>query len=1514
MNYEEILTRMKKAEKEALTVAEREKIRREWRALEKWLQAGAAGTPPVDVTPYLQEKGTGDLPSVSEETTSTATVGSEGKEEATIPAPGPIPELEGVAELSEAELEASLLASEEKRIQEMLKRSLQEARRYLEEGNYRSALALIREVQGRAQGELQGQAEDLAAQAQTRLNEMLEHVLEEGDAKRAEGDKEGARRAYQQALMLEPENAHARAALLALDREAEASLSQEQIRRLRAGLLERRDIHRLGEAVYEAEALQAEDRLPADLVTVLQEARETFDRMRLQHGEETTQMRFGDLEAKARVIASLEERLARGERTIWDATTNTERPTHEMLAEARALLKDASADTAQYEIALAEKFKRSRPHYVLERLQKTLQQPFQDDDRRRLEETLEEVRRWVEAKESAERLQAQAAEESDPLQRFAMYLQAQQMFEALPGLSAQIGQARLVAEETLRIRLEDWLIQAHTSLQNEEFERTYERLSHLDEEIVRWPEIEKPSSLQALQARAQALRKETEDTQAAFQEYQRLATEIRQKVQKGQKEVALALFRQVSADERFQRFRDLRILTEEMEQFKTLAEKEQDLLKARESGDWERVLSIARLALEAGGDAEKMRQFQEWEEEARLHLTLARIQSLVARDELVEANVLWTGLISQLQSRSPEKIEYVQELLKSEIEKIHQAVKGNQVMQPLYERAVRILGLEDSAEFQAFVNPEMALRQARPGADGKIHHPRMRALLDELKDSDESDCTPDELAQKVQERLLASLNTKSKEERREALRLFRHVGGMPTEKKEDLPPFALSFRAAEARRAARLVADSLRRDAFAKLRSMRAQFLGKEQELSDEELQDLASQARLLREALLLENEEEQILVRWAEVQWGQRQALQAERDAQWRQAIHVWQNLNLHYPEHPEVRRGLRRARIQHAIQRARVLYYNDHKGSDAIAVLQELRQEPEMENAWEISLVLAEIYAMMGEFDHAYGNLNHVEHLLLHLPSEIQAEVSDQVAKVRTEVEYQQAVFEYRQAALRSEQSGNTLEAIQILRTALADERVQRDPGPLKDLYEEIFQRATRTLLQKAQEEQKKGTDEGKIQAVIALVELQALEELAEVPLASRRSTRELERLRSELAMVAETVIRNANEFDPSLVPLSQALNLASELSSRLQAFDSVIPIFEEEIQAVRERLSKRRREMSTLVENLRKVKQILDQVSSPKVWETAIQNGDFGPLENHWEHIMRLELHTLPEARAFEKRLDETKEIYSLIARTIGEVKKRFGNEEYEEVVRLIVERAEQPALRANGQPWGAVYGAEYKEIYRLLGERLRIPNVYGEGELVGWEDVLHEAQVRVSNLELWQSWQKQASYKMEKLEAALRQTEAHLPSTPLRQKQADWERVLSAAQDAISLLKSTSENGVTWIGPLDDQKQIVPVRSKISRRIQNEARQWLEFAQEWLKNAEIELENLGHQLQQAGFPSEAEFADAVKYKDSARLEKLLERARQAGITNETERKRVETYARVLEQWKQEKPRRKFWDIFS
>ncbi len=1519
MNIDSVLSTLNAKREEANDagdLSDVESIDRDIRAFKNWVNGGQEDKCPIDLaiygihaegetvaspaveTPKSPEE---VLPPPVESTISESSRVEDMQSSATQPSDQPSNNID----INDVALEAA------DRVQETLRLELEKVRGHIEKQEWREAAALAKSVEERARGALKESARSVLDQAQSGLNTSLKKLLAQGNKARSKNDADAARKAYQAVLNLDQSNSDARLALMELNSRVQKQVAGKHLGDLRAGMKERKDIRRLGEAVYDAEALDQEGKLPDELVDILKEARTFYDQTRLQMGEETTQMRFGDVKASAEAVEKLQARVAKGEKYIFDATTNTEKPSFELLREAQSLLQQASEDTAQYEINIAEKNKNLRPRYVHQRLTKALEQPFYEQDKRKLEEKLAEVDRFVLSQEQAEALQEKAAQEGNQVQKLSLFLQAREIFPVLTGLQEQISQVRPVAISVIQASISDRLRLAESHLQSQEYAEARKVTADAEKEASSWPEAQKPEEVRRLLESAQGLRQQIDATETAWKEYSALAKEIRQKVvDQDQRASGLVLFKQASEDERFKSFPDLRTLTSEIDQYKGVGEQLNDALSARTGGDWSRVFEIADKVRIAGTAGQLAPRFLELHADAVTELNINRAQELLASDDIFEANSILSATLDKERKRSQERASNLETRLAVERKRIQQAIDDtNKGMKSLYEQACNLLGLLDNVGFRAFTNSSFAVRQARVGADGQVSSPEMRALVNRLKTSpEEADPTPQELMERAGNLLLKELSRKGISERSKAIRLFRYVGGMEQTGEKDWPPYALSLRTAEARRAARLVSDSLRQDVLEPLKQKRNTYQGREKELNDDVLRVMAEHAAILRETSLLETEDERSVGRWVEVQWGRQQALYDEKQVNWSGALEIWRRLDINHPGVPEVKRGLRNARIQHTIGQARYMVENDHKGEDALALLRELQKEPEMDNAWELNVALAETHAFLGQFDSAFGNLDQSARIVGGMEDDQRREIAVRLHEKREEIESQRVIYKCYGDAKNRDASGNTAEALRVLQAGIKNPTVKNDAS-LRQLRDEIFARASAELLQKAQAERKKGTDDSKVLAVTALVDLQTLEELIEQPVGSRRSGEELNRLRADLAPAAEAVTREALEFDPASLPLEQAIGQASSLSARLQTFDTVIPLFTAELEQVKEKLKKRRSDMTAALKNLQTLDTTLRQATNQSLWESAVRTGDFLVLEQYQSTIRKLELNTLPDVRAYEKRLEETQEVYNNILRIVSEVKKKFSQEEdFAGVKKLLVEGSVQASYRANEEAWQSVHSREYEDIRRLLDDRLRVPDIYGDSDLVGWQIVSDQSEIRARELELWENWDKQCEYKMETTSQAVKQAESE-SDFGTRIRKSNWEKARDATQAALGLVAysetageeadTTNSPTMLIVGARDVCNVAIPSRSQKARELLKEGKRRKGILDEWLHNAEKQISVLENMLDRHGFPTEQEFSEATKQKDWDRLEKLLDRVREAGITNDSERKRVETYARVFEQ---------------
>lgn len=1424
-----------------------------------------------------------------------------------------------------------------------LRRSLSEARQKLDSHDWRAALGLTESLtQQSLSPALKAEIRELQEQARSGLTAALQEALTFGDRARAAGEMEEARRHYQAALALQ-EDAHARRALQEIDGLFQAQLSQARLNALRAGLKERKDLRRLGEAVYEAEALDGEGKLASDLSALAKEARRDYDSLRKAHGEETTQMRFGDLQARYDAVAKLRERVATGEKLIYDSTTNTEKDAYALLREANSLLEQASEDAAQYELNLAEKNKDTRPRIAYERLNKALEQPFSEQYLRKLQEKLGEIQDFIHAQEKAEALQNQAATETDDLQRFAFLLQATQTFRALPGLEEQLAQARALALASLLSQQADALRGAEQALKMQDYARAREQALQAQTLPNRWPEALRPEDLVSQTQQAALLLQRADALEAAWQEYSQLAASIRQQVtDPNRRAAAIDLFRTVSEDPRFD-FPDRRILTSEIDQYKGVGEQLADAQSAKSAADWSRVFDIADKVIKAGKAGPLAEQFRELYADAVTELNILRAQELLAGDDVFETNNLFTATLSKEErERGKERRLTLEARLQEELKTIREAISQGRAMQTLFDQAADGLGLRDLSLFRLYIRPTAALRLAKVGADGGVNSPEMRAEINRLKQPGETaDPEAATLGERAAESLLKTLETRGISRRLEALKIFRYVGGDSNQPAaEGWPPYSLSLVTAEARRAAFLLKNSLRRDVYQPIQQQRQAFLGKEQTLSDEDLRNLAFSALGLRQANLLETETERNAGRWAEVEWGKRQAQAAEASGNWSAAFGLWRDLNANHPNLPDVQQGLRRARIQDTLQQAHRLAASS-RGEESLQVIKDLLDESGYGNAVELHQALSDIAATLGQFDLAENSLDLALKLALDEAQRRELEQMRQILGVRktadtarTEIERDNLREKRPAEALRLLQRAiETLEAKTSLPAPVGPE-AQKMNAALRELKQIIFERAQSALLQKAESQQASGSGEGKIQAVEALVDLQTLEDQAAIPENQRRSLQGMKPLREDLSRVATELAETALQFDPAGMSLAQALARARELGNRLETFDKIRQFFAAQLGQTKDKLDLARGQISKQLNALTELEKKLQEVSAPALWEEAITYGNFHPLETIKTAMDNLGLNGLPEVAAFRNRFNEIQEIYNLLLDVLQAVKRAFSvTEEYEEVRRLVRESQTQPSTTRNGHPWKAIQQPEYEQIRLRFNNRLRVTDVYGAGEIIGWDMVEQEAEQRAAEVEMWNKWDKDCAFKMDAAWQALQIAQAQPEDAPHRLRRAKWDEVLKASEAALQLLRAQvspsagqdpdtqpnppEANGAPhpqeYLGPLYPNQQPVPVRSKAARDFQKEGKSRAETAAQWRHQAETQILIFDGILADQGFPTPEEFSSAASQKDLARLERLIARAEAAGTVNEEERKRVHTYQLTLERLKEEKNKKKFFNIF-
>lgn len=1335
--------------------------------------------------------------------------------------------------------------------QSQARRQISDVASMVRDGRYQEAISLGTALRAQFPDEmatLQDMLEDHLSLARTRISEQLDVALQRGVEARSAGNLDLARKCYNEARKYAPENQQVRDALLEMDIVLSRQLPTQIHEELRIGLRERRSLTRLGDAIYRAEALLQEERLPDDLQALYQKARHDYEELRRTGGQDTTQMRFGGLDAKLKAVESIRQRLAEGRQDeIFDETLNRNRPLSEALEEANRLLEEASTDTAQYELDRIRKALPAYPAWALVRLEKALEQPFADRDRRELENVRHTIEDLKTKKESAETLLVQSEQTDDPLDAFALILRAQAAFPYLEGLggsgdqqSTRVTQARQTAIDTLRVSAQSDLQKAEVFSNAGKYEEARRCIETISQYIARWPDSSRPSELGELQTDINTLQQRVNTSETYRLELQKLATKIRADVLlASRRKAALDLYNQVRNDPRFTSFAEQTLLRTEMDQYLGIGELIQELETEHTHRNWPRVRELSERILESQQAGAFTNRVEALRFEAEIEIDIERIKDLLDQDEVAEANKIYSRRVDAFKKaidrETADRRAWLQEMydtfnrrLTAETEKIKQCALNNLVFQPLYDQAIELC--------------------TRSG---------------------------------IQEQL-------------KALTILRFLAGESQAVDETLPQYQPSLRTADARRKRRELEEKIRNTLLVSIVGAYADRQKAPQE--EETMRDLAEKAKALRNAGgLLQDESERTAVRWIEVVWGQIRA-QKLGNSDWDKAVEIWSDLNKNHPHTPVVEAGLRNARIHQAVSRSERLLV-DGNPQTALEQLREAQTDSSLNRSWGISRLLARVHAILGNFDLAFRALADAETLWQNSQKvdlsadEIEHQLTE-LKNIRTEVEREKLIQTTLQKIelIWSGEASGAAEALKLLQDVL-NTLLGKNSRRLQEKHREIYEAAERYLLQTAHDEMDNGSEEGKIQAIVYFLDLADLERIVGLPREESSAWPELDKLKTELTPLAKQIIQKLNNIDALLqLPLPDAIREADQMVKRAETFQYVAEIFNESVSGT-ENLQQFKIRLTERRESLKKLQEVLAEANQLGIWDHAFQTGNFSQLEQYLRRIQDFYLRDLLEIKTFEAQLAENKEINQILITAIDEVKILFDRDEkFEETVQKIRSLSTQPT-RKNGFSWQYISSVRYQEIYRIMGDKLSIPNTYGESDhpcLQGWDQVRQAAEERDQEWHDIDGWYRECMTEKEIYNGFMDATQQHTSITPLRQIESDLDQLKSAAEKLENLLKD---------GPYKDHK-IPPRQSKKASDLWKQSRTLLAEIQKTRREAEVELGNTQKKIGVEGdFPRQQEWSDAALSRNAEAMQRLIMRAQRVGAKDKAQQQVIDVYQKIL-----------------
>ncbi len=1320
------------------------------------------------------------------------------------------------------------------------RRELDAARRALEElapGDV-GGLNVLRDTVNRllARSGRSPEGEALAAEIATRVNRAIEEARARGDDYRAAGDSDAARRQYDIVLQLDPEDGRAREARQAVDRAAVAQMGDADRARLQRDLRERGNQRVLEAAVRDAEILEYEGRLTPDLIKLLREARAAFDAKRRQQGEMTTFARFGDLAARRQAVENIMQQVIAGDKVIFDAGRNEHVESGQALEEAQRFYREKSEDLANYELSHVNRMLPGHPAAALAHLQEVMAtRPAEKG-----EAGVQYVRHFQ--PDTVARLLAPRADE------------LKQMVDAQERAAAKVAEADAATDEMAALRL---LLEA---------EGLYPGLIGLKTRL----ELARNAAVARL---AQGMEAQHNTARAALAEerFDEAATALNEadKLPGGwpeeAKPAALEALK-VKSDELRETVKKDRKRRADFNRLD--ARIRADLLdpdKRGEAMDLYKEVLTKYAALES--DIAELNSFVN--QHKGTGEQLADLRGYIQAEKWAEAKELAETI--QRSGKAGDAADEVETHLNQATQEVNIAA----ALEHLEARRV-----PEARKLLAAV-----YRGATP--DGKkVLEERLEEAFKTVKAAME-----EQSMEPLYQRAVELAKRPAPKEQLAALRLLRHVAGEPGETPEPhWPAYALSKHTAESRDKAAELRKNLREALLPGIKTAASRVREQKAAGNDSLVAAAADNARLLREAALLDTAEEKGAADDLALFQGRIDAKGKEAIGDWDGAVELWERLD--HDHSRLVAADLRRARIEQAVRAADRLIRAD-QADEAQTTLRRALSAPEIGEAPELYLKQADAYAAQGDFDAAAAVLRYVEDRL--------PDAAQEVGKKQTALQREQGILNALSKAETERDGGRYRDAMTTLNNALQNALLS-DSRRLKQLRKAVYDRGSEFLLGEADKALAEASQDSKTQAVVRLAELDEIEQLAGIPAAQRVAPGRLQPLKDELYPSIDSTLRQAEAFNPAGDRLDRAIEKATDLSKRLQTFRQVAPALSVELGVLTNRLAQEGPRLSGLVSQLLRLRELLRDVddSSPandaahQLWDDAIRTGKFDQLEIQRRQIKETGLDASPDALAFQQRLDEWEEIRETLLERIQDITANFTSgaqypaagdepaemaENFGGVLQLLLPLSQRPARRKDGvSPWAQLDQAAYARVYDLMGDLLVIPDQYERNELRGWEHVREAAAIRLKEVNAWTTWE--YAYTQHMTLAGTRSSEAQTlpPTTPRVQRRDAWLAVDAALEEAQKALAEPVTLDGDPVAVRTRWAQLVDRRADANRRL---AAQWRDYVKNQLPGEATLV-----------FPSAADFDQATKLGRDALAAKLAE-AEQIGPSDDAERRRLTHY---------------------
>jgi hypothetical protein len=483
----------------------------------------------------------------------------------------------------------------------------------------------------------------------------------------------------------------------------------------------------------------------------------------------------------------------------------------------------------------------------------------------------------------------------------------------------------------------------------------------------------------------------------------------------------------------------------------------------------------------------------------------------------------------------------------------------------------------------------------------------------------------------------------------------------------------------------------------------------------------------------------------------------------------------------------------------------------------------------------------------------------------------------------------------------NANPRDVLLFIRDALEKPETKHLAGLLKERREKSFSKAQDDLLKTVRESNALGTNDSKLKAFIALLDLRDLEDLMGLSENRRRSVVELKSLNpNDFKDAADAVIQQSNTFSLTQNNIEKSIQVSGQLIARLQTFTKIAPLFAGGLFELDNRLGKRKNELTFIHQKLKDVQSILEEVDISELWDDAINRGSFNVLQVKRDTMTAQSLPnlaTIPDIKEFDQKMREMQEAYEHIKGQITLVKQAFDvSEDFKQAVKLLRLLVTRP------MDWQVVSQKQYEHILNQMDYQFRVSNVFGGGKtLAGRTEIEDEALRRDEQFDIWRAWEKTCDVKMSEAKQSVQVVnnyELGAANIPIRHQRVDWEKVLLGSQSALDALTNP---------PDGLRENILSIKTM---EIFDNSKAKIDLAEEWKHSAEQSLRTLDHVLQSQGFPSPEEFNAATTRNDLQGLKNLIAQAEQAGALADDEKKRLAAYKSTYQRMVEASQKPKFW----